>query len=122
MKRPAAIHDPHVSTELGALPQSVLAPGAARRVSNQLGRAFRGTYGAKAGLDTIVRSLAHPLLARGTPPDAVIRSLEALVLEHPERLAGDPRRIGTGEALSTTLIELIRQSVAGAAEEQRRSA
>ena len=51
-------------------------PATARRLNNQIARAFRGTYGARTGLRTIVRLTTHQMLLAGTPRDAIQRTLE----------------------------------------------
>src|SRR5260370_78549 len=54
----------------------VLPDAAARRLSNQIARAYRGTYGARTGLRTIVRSVARQMLNAGSPPEVVSRVIE----------------------------------------------
>jgi hypothetical protein len=81
----------------------------ARRLNNQIARAFRGTYGARTGLRTIVRLTTLQMLQAGTPRDAIQRTLELCVLNHPARLLSDPHNIVTGESQSTTLAQLTRQ-------------
>lgn len=81
----------------------------ARRLNNQIARAFRGTYGARTGLRTIVRLTTRQMLLAGTPRDAIQRTLETCVLNHPARLLGDPHNIVRGESQSTTLAQLTRQ-------------
>ncbi|MDB4878461.1 MAG: hypothetical protein JWM41_4907 [Gemmatimonadetes bacterium] len=81
----------------------------ARRLNNQIARAFRGTYGARTGLRTIVRLTTHQMLQSGMPRDAIQRTLEQCVLNHPARLLSDPHNIVTGESQSTTLAQLTRQ-------------
>ncbi len=88
-----------------------LPPAAAQRVSNQVGRAFRGTYGAKTGLRSLVRGLAAPMLASGTLPETVIQAFQKIVLEHPARVVGDPRNVVTGVLQSDMLMEVIRDCV-----------
>src|SRR5437879_8720573 len=92
-------------------PDQVLPDAAARRLSNQIARAYRGTYGARTGLRTIVRSVARQMLNAGSPPDVVSRVLERYVLNHPAGLAADPRSLVTGELNSATLVELTQQCV-----------
>ncbi len=96
-----------VSTESGG----TLPYAAARRLSNQISRAFRGTYGARTGLRTIVRSVTRQMLVAGSSPDAVARTIEHCVLNHPACLAGDPQNIMTGRSHSRMLVELTRQWV-----------
>jgi hypothetical protein len=90
---------------------------AARRLANQLSRAFRGTYGARTGLRTIVRSVARQMLAGGASHAAIARALEDSVLNHPAREAGDQHTAVTDKSHSLLLIELTRECVAEAAVE-----
>lgn len=90
---------------------AVLAPAARRRLSNQIERAFRGTYGAKTGLRTLVCTMAGDLLARGATSDAVAKSFEECVFEHSADPAATPRAVVAGQASSATLVALIRECV-----------
>ena len=89
-----------------------LPPAAARRLSNQIARAFRGTYGAKTGLRTIVRATARQMLAGGSSPDQIAVILERFVMDHPACQANDPTNIVTGQTYSGMLADLMRQCVA----------
>lgn len=81
-------------------------------MSNQIARAFRGTYGAKTGLQTLVRTMASDLLARGATSDAVTKTFEECVFEHSALLASEPGNVVAGQqAASATLVELIRECV-----------
>jgi hypothetical protein len=93
----------------------VIPSAAARRVSNQISRAFRGTYGAKTGLRTIVRAIALDLLATGAAREAVAQALEECVLNHPARLEQDVRNVVTGGDRSAMIIEVVRATVVGVA-------
>ena len=84
-------------------------PGTARRLNNQIARAFRGTYGARTGLRTIVRLTTLQMLQAGTPRATIQRTIESCVLNHPARDVRDPHNIVTGESQSTTLAQLARQ-------------
>lgn len=84
-------------------------PGTARRLNNQIARAFRGTYGARTGLRMIVRLTTRRMLQAGTPRDMIQRTIEQSVLNHPARAIRDPHNIMTGESQSTTLAQLARQ-------------
>jgi hypothetical protein len=95
------------NTEL--TPQDAPPPATARRLNNQIARAFRGTYGARTGLRTIVRLTTRQMLQAGMPRDAIQRTLELCVLNHPARAVRDPHNIMTGESQSTTLAQLTRQ-------------
>jgi hypothetical protein len=85
---------------------------AARRLSNQIARAFRGTYGARTGLRTIARSVAQQMLNSGMTQEAIALTFERCVLDHPDRLIGEPRNILAGETHSRMLVELTRACVA----------
>lgn len=93
----------------------VLPPAAVRRLSNQIGRAFRGTYGAQTGLRILVGSMARQLLGAGASPDALTRALEQCVLAHPGRLADDRRSLVTGTSQCATLVRVTRECVAATA-------
>ena len=84
-------------------------PGTARRLNNQIARAFRGTYGARTGLRTIVRLTTLQMLQSGTSRASIQRTIESCVLNHPARDLRDPHNIVTGESQSTTLAQLARQ-------------
>ena len=94
---------------------ALLPSAAARRVSNQIARAFRGTYGARTGLRTIVRAVALQMIADGSTPEAVADVFERCVLDHPARLVADPHNLVTGEPHSAALVALARECVAEAA-------
>jgi hypothetical protein len=84
---------------------------AARRLSNQIDRAHRGTYGAHAGLRTIVKSVARQMMQSGASRGAVSRALEAHLVSYSTRRA-EGRTNTVGGPLSTkTLFELVRQCV-----------
>jgi hypothetical protein len=103
-----------------ARPGVVILPNAAaRRVSNQIARAYRGTYGAMTGLRTIVRSIAIELLASGASPEGVSQAFDDCVLNHPARLDHDPRNVVTGGSRSTAIIAAVRDCVATAASERQ---
>ena len=95
----------------------LLSNAAARRVSNQIARAFRGTYGAETGLRTIVRSIALPLLASGASTDSVFAVFEACVLSHPAQPAADAPNRATIVARSAAIIAVARDGVSDAATE-----
>lgn len=92
----------------------VLPDAAERRLSHQLARAYRGTYGAKTGLRTVVTAIARQLLRGGLPRDLVLRTLEQRVLEHPARPAGAPPHHLTGAPHAQRLVELMQECVAEA--------
>jgi hypothetical protein len=87
---------------------------ARRRLSNQIARAYRGTYGAQTGLRTISRSIALRSIGAGWSPDAVSAAFERVVLDHPASASDGQPNLITREPRSTALLELTRQSVADA--------
>jgi hypothetical protein len=93
-----------------------------RRVSNGITRVCRGTYGARASLRLIVDAIARHMLVAGSTPRTILRTIEWCVLNHPTFLTQDRRNIVTGEAYSSMLIELARQSIARVALESPSSA
>lgn len=96
---------------------AALSDAAGRRLSNQIDRVFRGTYGARTGLQTIVTALARQMIATGSSPAAIMRTFEGCVLNHPARLGRDPQSALTDDPNWTLLVELTRQCVADAAVE-----
>jgi len=90
-------------------PDGALTDAATRRMSNQIARAFRGTFGAATGMETVTTSLARQLLAAGLSADAVARLLANCVLTHPDRPAVDRKRV------AGTLVALTDRCVAAAA-------
>lgn len=86
-----------------------------RRLANQIGRAFRGTFGAKIGLRTIMRSVAAEMLATGASAESVTRALEMCVLHHPARIDADSHTFVAGASHSTTLVQLACECIADAA-------
>ena len=94
---------------------------ASRRLSNQIGRAYRGTYGAADGLRALVCATARQMLIEGATPRSVTRVLEECVLVHPDRPEGAPKAMSDA-ADSATLVKLTRDCVAGVARELGKSA
>src|SRR5262245_40342693 len=95
--------------EVAALP-----PAAMRRLSNQIGRAYRGTYGAKTGLRILASAVARQLLVGGSTPEAVARAFEECVLNHAVLGAGDPETRATD---SQRLVDVTRECVTEVANE-----
>jgi hypothetical protein len=91
----------------------VLTDQSRRRLRNQVGRAYRGTYGARTGLRTLARQFAVRLIEAGWVPESVSSALARVVLEHSAANQG-ARNLLTGVTLSTTLVELTQRSVADA--------
>lgn len=96
----------------GEAPSVTLTDEARRRLSNQIARAYRGTYGARTGLRTLGRSIARRLIGAGWSPDAVSAALARIVVEHPAANGGDRRNLITQEPRSVALVELTRGCVA----------
>ena len=93
---------------------SALTDAASRRMSNQLARAYRGTFGARTGLRIIVLPLARQMIRGGVSPDAANDVLERCVLDHPSRTIGDAQQSMEGAAHSGMLIDLMHECVAAA--------
>ena len=99
-------------SESGESSQGILTDQARRRLSNQVARAYRGTYGARTGLRTLGRSIARRMIGAGCPADVVSAALARVVLDHPASITADRRDLVTGEPRSMALVELTRQCVA----------
>ncbi len=95
---------------------------AARRLSNQIARTYRGTYGAQAGMRTIILSVTRQMLRAGSSPDSVSRALTQYVLAHPGDTGPEPRSAATDALHSSTLIALTKQCVADVERETRLTA
>jgi len=91
-------------------PSGALTDAAARRMSNQIARVFRGTYGATTGLQTIMTSLARQMLVAGQSPDTIAQTFTHCVLAHSDGPGAESRN-----AESRMLLALTRQCVAQAA-------
>lgn len=98
-----------------AKPDGTIPAAAARRLSHQLERAYRGTFGAKTGLQAIVTAVARQLLQAGVPCEEIERRLIQVVVEHPARGVGDSPHMLTGEPYAQLLVQLTRDCVAHAA-------
>lgn len=88
-----------------------------RRLSNQIARVYRGTFGARTGLQTIVRMIARQALSTGASPGDIARAFELQVLSHAAHLAAEGRGDGAADLQSQSLIELTQQCVADVARE-----
>jgi hypothetical protein len=64
--------------------EAIVPEAAGRRLSNQVTRAYRGTYGARAGLRTLVRAMSVQLLRAGA---SAASALPALVSEYSSEVA-----------------------------------
>jgi phytoene/squalene synthetase len=74
------------------------------RLRNQIGRAFRHTYGAESGLRTLVKLASSQMLAAGAAPAAVRNAIEQCLVNHPTCTTGKPSLV-TGEDRSVTLMK-----------------
>ena len=63
--------------------EAIVPEAAGRRLSNQVARAYRGTYGARTGLRTLVRAMSLQMLRAGASPDAVARALSEFAASCP---------------------------------------
>lgn len=95
-----------------------LTDDARRRLSNQIARAYRGTYGAQTGLRTLGQSIARRMIDAGWSPEAVSAALARVVLDHPASTSSDRRARAMGEPDTIALVEVTRQSVADIVLEQ----
>jgi hypothetical protein len=64
-------------------PEAIVPKAARRRLSNQVARAYRGTYGARTGLRTLVRAMSVQMLRAGSSPEAIARALSDVALKCP---------------------------------------
>ena len=64
-------------------PEAIVSEVAGRRLSNQVARAYRGTYGARTGLRTIVRAMSTQMLRAGASAEAVARALSDFAVNCP---------------------------------------
>lgn len=103
-------------------PDGTLPNATANRLSNQIARAFHGTYGATTGLRMIARSAARQMLVAGASADAVGRTLERCVLHHPACPVAAQQDGAAGGSYARTLVELTRECVAEVAREATTSA
>ena len=99
------------SSHRGGSHQLVLPEEARRRLSNQIGRAYRGTYGARTGLRTLACAIARRMVGEGWSPVAVSAALSGFVANHPASASADRQTVATAER-SIALVELTRECVA----------
>ena len=88
-------------------------------MSNQIGRAFRGTFGAEDGLRVLLAATARGLLIDGATERSIQSALEQLVMIHPDKPAHPPKPSSDASS-SATLVRLTRECVADAARELRK--
>ena len=90
---------------------AVLSGIARRRLSNQIDRGYRRTFGARAGLRTIVESVAREMLRAGVPRDVIAKAITNYLVDHPARLAASPVGTSSDDFSESMLTELVRQCV-----------
>src|SRR6185295_4928956 len=88
-----------------------LSDATVRRISNQIARACRGTYGARTGLRTIVKSVARQMLRAGSSPEVVALAFANVVVNHPAYVVADPQNVITGQRHSRMLVDLTRECI-----------
>lgn len=93
---------------------TVVPAASGRRLSSQIGRAFRGTFGAKTGLRTLMKSIAEKMLADGVTEQGIVQAFETCVMQHPARTGCDSHSLISGQARSAVLVELATECVAAA--------
>ena len=94
---------------------AVLPPASGRRLSSQIGRAFRGTFGAKTGLRTLMQSIAAKMLADSVTEQDIAHAFETCVMDHPARSGCDSHSLISRRAQSAALVALAHECVAAAA-------
>ena len=88
--------------------RTILSGIATRRLSSQIDRANRGTFGAQTGLRTIVKAVAREMMRTGTSSDVVSAAIANHLVNHPTRPASKQT---AGNLTATMLIDLVQQSV-----------
>jgi hypothetical protein len=94
---------------------AVLPPASGRRLSSQIGRAFRGAFGAKTGLRTLMQTIAAKMLADSVTEQDIAQAFETCVIDHPARSGCDSHSLISGRAHSAALVALAHECVAAAA-------
>jgi hypothetical protein len=100
--------------------ESIVPDAAARRLSNQIARAYRGTYGATTGLKTVLRSVSLQMLRAGLPPETVSRALITYVVNCPTPIAVDDRHAINDAYETNALVSLTTDCVLDAATQMTR--
>jgi hypothetical protein len=93
---------------------TILPAASGRRLSSQIGRAFRGTFGAQTGLRTLMQSIAAKMLVDGVTEQGIAQAFETCVLQHPARMGRDSHSLISGKSHSAMLVELANECVAAA--------
>ena len=101
--------------EAGRALDSEVPKDAAQRLSNQVARAYRGTFGAQSGLQTVVRLVTERMLRAGTSPADVSRVLTRYVESQSARLVAESQAAAAAGFDVRILIELTAQCVVDAA-------
>lgn len=100
---------------------TVVPAASGRRLASQIGRAFRGTFGAKTGLRTLMQSIAEKMLADGVTAQGVAQAFEACVMQHPARTGCDSPSLISGKPPSAVLVGLATECVAAASLQAQRA-
>ena len=97
---------------------AVVPAASGRRLSSQISRAYRGTFGAETGLRTLMRSIAAQMLAAGATEECVRQAFELCVMDHPARAGRDSHSLISRKSHSATLVEIANECVAAAGRER----
>jgi hypothetical protein len=93
-------------------PSPVILSGIAqRRLSNQIDRGYRRTFGARAGLRAIVESVAREMLRAGGSRDTVATAITCYLVAHPARLSANPAGAVSDDFSASMLTDLVQQCV-----------
>lgn len=101
--------------------EAIVPEAARRRLTNQVARAYRGTYGARSGLCTLLRSASAQMIRSGSSPDAVARALVEHVRGCPAPTAGGALSTLERSIRVTSLIDLATECASDAAVEIARA-
>jgi hypothetical protein len=97
--------------------RAILSGISARRLSNQIDRAHRGTFGARTGLQTIVKAVAREMLRGRVSPDVISATITNHLVNHSARPEWKQNGSASGSLSPTELIDLVQQCVAEVAVE-----
>jgi len=100
---------------------TVVPAASGRRLSSQIGRAFRGTFGAETGLRTLMQSIAEKMLADGVSAQGIAQAFETCVMQHPARTGCDSHSLNSGKPHSAVLVALATECVAAASLQAQRA-
>ena len=90
---------------------AILSGIARRRLSNQIDRGYRRTFGATAGLRTIVESVAREMLRAGGSRDIVATAITNYLVDHPARLAAESSGTAADDFSASMLTQLVQRCV-----------